>query len=63
MAQPAAAAPAPPVVVVMNGLSDLLPESYSGDDSLIDIEEFFGIFRQCYLITQRYYVYLIQVQM
>ncbi len=38
MAQSAAAAPAPPVVVVMNGLSDLLPESYSGDDSLIDTE-------------------------
>ncbi len=46
MAQLAAAAPAPPVVVVMNGLSDLLPESYSGDDSLIDTEEFFGRFRQ-----------------
>ncbi len=46
MAQPAAAAPAPPVEVVMNGLSDLLPESYSGDDSLIDTEEFFGRFRQ-----------------
>ncbi len=40
IAQPTAAAPAPPVVVLMNGLSDLLPESYSGDDSLIDTEEF-----------------------
>ncbi len=46
MAQPAAAAPAPPVVVVMNRLSDVLPENYSGDDSLIDTEDFFGRFRQ-----------------
>ncbi len=46
MAQPAAAAPAPPVVVVMTELSDLLPESYSGNDSSIDTEEFFGSFRQ-----------------
>ncbi len=40
MAQQATAA-APPVVVVYNGLADLLPDSYSGDEALIDIEEFF----------------------
>ncbi len=43
MAQPLAAlaGPAPPVVVVVNGLADLLPDSYSGDDMSVDIEEFF----------------------
>ncbi len=45
MAQ-APAAPIPPVVVVVNGLVDLLPNSYSGDDMSVDIEEFFGRFRQ-----------------
>ncbi len=35
------AAAAPPVVVVYNGLADLLPDNYPGDDPLIDIEEFF----------------------
>ncbi len=39
-------AAAPPVVVVVNGLADLLPDSYSGDDTSIDIEEFFARFRQ-----------------
>ncbi len=31
----------PPVVVVVNGLADLLLDSYAGDDILVDIEEFF----------------------
>ncbi len=44
MAAPQAAAP--PVVVVVNGLTNLLPDSYSGDDTSIDIEEFFARFRQ-----------------
>ncbi len=39
MAQQAAT---PPVVVVVNGLADLLPDIYSGDDISVDIEEFFG---------------------
>ncbi len=43
MAQTAAAA-VPPVVVVFNGLADLLPDSYSGDDPSIDLEEVFGRF-------------------
>ncbi len=38
--------PQHPVVVAYNGLADLLPEGYSGDDPLIDIEEFFIRFRQ-----------------
>ncbi len=44
MAAPKAAAP--PVVVVVNGLADLLSDSYSGNDTSIDIEEFFARFRQ-----------------
>ncbi len=43
MATPQAAAP--PVVVVVNGLADLLPDCYSMDDTSIDIEEFFTRFR------------------
>ncbi len=43
MAQQAAK---PAVVVVVNGLADLLPDSYSGDDISIDIEEFFARYRQ-----------------
>ncbi len=35
MAQQAASAPASPVVVVMNGLSDLLPKNYS--DKVLNI--------------------------
>ncbi len=48
MAQPQAAPAslAPPVVVVVNGLADLLPDSYSGDDTSVDMEEFFGRYRQ-----------------
>ncbi len=38
--QPAAVPPAPPGVVVVNGLADLLPDSYSGNDTSVDIEEF-----------------------
>ncbi len=43
MAQAAAAPAAPSQVnmVVVNGLADLLPDSYSADMST-DIEEFFG---------------------
>ncbi len=44
MAAPQAAAP--PVVVVVNSLADRLPDSYSRDDTSIDIEEFFARFRQ-----------------
>ncbi len=43
MAQHAAA---PPVVIVVNGIADLLPDSYSGDDTSFDIEEFFARYRQ-----------------
>ncbi len=43
MAQQAAA---PPVVVVVNWLADLLPDSYWGDDTSVDIEEFFARYRQ-----------------
>ncbi len=35
----------PPVVEVVNGLADLLPDSYSGDDTSVDIEEFFARYR------------------
>ncbi len=45
MAQQAAAT-ALPVVVVYNGLADLLPDSYSRDKPLIDTEKFFSRFRQ-----------------
>ncbi len=45
MGQSAAAA-APPVVVVFNGLADLLLDSYSGDDPSVDLKEFFSRFRQ-----------------
>ncbi len=44
MAVPQAAAP--PVVVVVNRLADLLADSYSVDDTSIDIEEFFARYRQ-----------------
>ncbi len=43
MAQEAAT---PPVVVVVNGLADLLLDSYSGDDTSVDIKEFFARYRQ-----------------
>ncbi len=43
MAQQAAA---PPVVVVLNWLVDLLPDNYSVDDTSIDIKEFFARYRQ-----------------
>ncbi len=54
MAQPQAApaAPAPPVVVVVIGLADLIPDSYSGDDTLVDIEENFARYRQWFRINQ-----------
>ncbi len=54
MAQPAAPATAlPPVnVVVVNGLADLLSDSYSGVDMSIDIGEFFGRYRQWLQIHQ-----------
>ncbi len=39
-------ADAPPVVVMVNGLADLLPDSYSENDMPIDIKEFFAWFRQ-----------------
>ncbi len=45
MAQ-APAAPIPPVVAVVNSLADLLPDSYSGDDMSVEIEECFDRFRQ-----------------
>ncbi len=37
---------APPVLVVVNGLAELLQDSYSGDYTSIDTEEFFARFRQ-----------------
>ncbi len=46
MAQAPGAAPQPVNVVVVHGLADLLPDSYSGDDMSVDIEEFFDRFRQ-----------------
>ncbi len=52
MSQPPAAVPAPPLVVVVNGLADLIPDSYSGDDMSVDIEEFFGRFRQWLALHQ-----------
>ncbi len=42
----APAAPPQVKVVVVNGLADLLPDSYSGDDMSTDMEEFFGRYRQ-----------------
>ncbi len=39
-------AAAPPIVVVVNGLADLLPDSYSRYSTSFDIEEFFARFRQ-----------------
>ncbi len=39
-------AAAPPVVIVVNGLANLLPDSYSGDDTAVDIKEFFARYRQ-----------------
>ncbi len=54
MAQaPATPAAQPQVnVVVVNGLADLLPDSYSGDEMSTDIEEFFGRYRQWLNIHQ-----------
>ncbi len=54
MAQAAAAPAAPSQVnmVVVNGLADLLPDSYSGDDMFTDIEEFIGRYRQWLQIHQ-----------
>ncbi len=46
MVQEPVAAPAPPVVLVVNGLADLVPDSYTGDDMSVNIEECFGRFRQ-----------------
>ncbi len=48
MAQQEVAAAATPQlnVVIVNGLADLLPESYSGYDMSIDIEEYFDRYRQ-----------------
>ncbi len=46
------AAPASPVVVVVNGLADLITDSYSGDDTSIEIEEFFGRYMQWLWINQ-----------
>ncbi len=31
---------------MVNGLADLLPDSYSADDTSVDIEEFFARYRQ-----------------
>ncbi len=36
---------APPVVVVVNGLADLPPDSYSEDDTSVNIEVFFARYR------------------
>ncbi len=33
-------------VVVVQGITDLLPDSYSGDNNEVDIEEFFTKYRQ-----------------
>ncbi len=38
-------AAAPPVVVLVNGVADLLPDSYSRNDTSINIEEIFARFR------------------
>ncbi len=38
------AARAPPVVVVVNGLADLILDTYLGDDMSVDIEEIFDRF-------------------
>ncbi len=43
MAQQAAA---PPVVVSVNGLADLLLDCYLGDVTSVDIKEFFARYRQ-----------------
>ncbi len=43
-------------VVVVNGLADLLPDSYSGDDLSIDIKEFFGRYWQWLKIHQNRFV-------
>ncbi len=50
------AATAPPVVVVVNGLADLIPDSYSGDDKSVDIEEYFARYRQWFGINQNRFV-------
>ncbi len=51
MAQQPVASP-PFNMVVVNGLADLLPDSYFGDDMSIDIEEFFGRYIQWLNIHQ-----------
>ncbi len=51
MAQQPVAAPPLLNMVVVNGLADLLPDSYSGDMST-DIEEFFRRYRHCLNIHQ-----------
>ncbi len=56
MAQ-ALAAPVAPIVVVVNSLADLLPDSYSGDDKSVDIEECLGRFRQWLGLHQNRYWY------
>ncbi len=43
MAQQAATSP---VVIVVNGLDDLLPDIYSGDDMSVTIEELFARYSQ-----------------
>ncbi len=51
MAQPPAAAPQQQVrVVVVNAFSDLLPDTYSGDNPDLDIEELFTRYRQWLLL-------------
>ncbi len=54
MAQQATAPAAQPPIhmVVVNGLADLLPDSYSDNDMSIDIEELFGRYRQWLQIHQ-----------
>ncbi len=52
MAQQPAAAPPLVNMVVVNGLADLIPDSYSGDHLSTDIEEFFGKYRQWLNINQ-----------
>ncbi len=46
-------AAAPPVAVMVNGLADMLPDSYSGDDTSINIEEIFARYRQWFRNPQQ----------
>ncbi len=35
-----------PCIIVVNGFRDLMPETFTGDNADIDVEEFFNRFRQ-----------------